>query len=439
MTFLFFVLITYAQEDTLWSILGMGTKKSETEIQPPTTAELLSIFDSKKLSIPISYEDSVVEWIDKWKGSHNRGFRNWFQEAGKYDALITGQLRKNNIPTDLFFLAMIESGFDSNAVSSAQAVGIWQFIPATGKAYGLRIDGVIDERRDPVRSTEAAIEHLKDLKLELGYWHIAMAAYNAGTGLIQDAIIRHNTANYWYLSEQEALPQETREYVPKILAAAILSKDPQLFGVSLPTPKTPIELTVVSFTATKSTSLTTLAEYAGVELEVFQNWNPHILSSYIPRSTEEIRVYLSPSARTRFVQQTMQNKSKDDGYNARLSDEELALQNPPTLDLSVHAQKHIVQEGETLQAIAQKYGLTQRDIIKWNDLDDLEVKTGTVLSLLPPAPKKWTKHTVQRLETLLSIAEKYGCKKEEIMKWNALEEERVPTGTILFIKEPQSK
>ena len=431
MLLLLLSMLSIAQEDTLWSIFGGSTKTEEQEEAPPTTAELLSLFDTKSLSIPLSYEPLVIEWIDKFKGSKSRGFRSWVKRSGRFETEIRAMLKKNNLPTDLFYLAMIESGFDPIAESSAKAAGIWQFIPETGKAYGLRIDGVIDERKDPVRATQAAIEHLKDLKLELGYWHIAMAAYNAGTGLVQDAIIRHNTANYWYLCNQNALPNETKNYVPKIIAAAVLSKAPDLFGIKLPKKEKPESRTMVPFTPRKSTSIATLSEYAQISVEEFKEWNPHIIGIFLPRSQKSVRIYLPPSARTSFVQKTKANEPEQIGYNARKPS-----QNKDTdqQNILIHTQKYQVQQGETLKEISERYKISVRDLIRWNNLDNLDVQAGTTLSLIAPTQKKWIQHTVKKKETLKSIAKDYKCSIEELKKWNALEIDRIPTGTVLYIK-----
>lgn len=431
MLLLLLSMLSNAQEDTLWSIFGGSTNKEEQEEAPPTTAELLSLFDTKSLSIPLSYEPLVIEWIDKFKGSKNRGFRSWVKRSGRYEVQIRAMLKKNNLPQDLFYLAMIESGFNPIAESSAKAAGIWQFIPETGRAYGLRIDGVIDERKDPVRATQAAIEHLKDLKLELGYWHIAMAAYNAGTGLVQDAIIRHNTANYWYLCNQNALPDETKNYVPQIIAAAVLSKAPDLFGIKLPKKEKPKSQTMVPFTPRKSTSIATLSEYAQISVEEFKKWNPHIIGVFLPRSQKSVRIYLPPSSRTSFVQKTKANEPEQIGYNARKTTQRKDAEQQNIL---IHAQKYKVQQGDTLKEISERYNIAVRDLIRWNNLDNLEVQEGTTLSLIAPTKKKWIQHTVKKKETLKSIAKDYSCSVEDIKKWNALEVDRIPTGTVLYIK-----
>ena len=130
---------------------------------------------------------------------------------------------------------MIESGFNPTAVSSAGAAGLWQFMPATARRYGLVVNADIDERMDPIKSTRAAVRLLKRLRLDLGYWHVALAAYNAGPRTVSDSMRKHGTASFWTLADEGSLPVETQDYVPKLLAAMILDKHPERFDL----PKSP--------------------------------------------------------------------------------------------------------------------------------------------------------------------------------------------------------
>jgi len=258
-----------------------------------------------------------------------------------------------------------------------------------------------------------------------------MAAYNAGTGLIQDAIIRHNTANYWYLCNQKALPDETQNYVPQIIAAAVLAKAPDLFGIKLPKKDKPRSKTMVPFTPKKSTSIATLSEYAQISVEEFQEWNPHITGVFLPRSQDSVRIYLPPSSRTSFVQKTKANEQVQVGYNARKT---VKTKEREQKDILIHTQKYKVGKGETLTEISERYNISVPDLIRWNNLDNLNVEAGTTLSLIAPTKKKWVQHTVKKKETLKTIAKDYNCTIEEIKKWNALEIDRIPTGTVLYIK-----
>ena len=194
-----------------------------------------------QFDLPIEYTPQVVYWL-RWFLERNRwGFQLWMKRSGAYKALITSELRKAGLPEDLFYVAMIESGFYSTAKSQAEAVGVWQFIPTTGRTYGLQIDNFIDERQDPYRSTLAAISYLEKLYRDFGYWPLAISAYNCGESRMHSAIKTHNTVYYWNLLELGALPDETMEYLPKIYAAAILDKNNELFGIPRLKADNPIE------------------------------------------------------------------------------------------------------------------------------------------------------------------------------------------------------
>ena len=174
--------------------------------------------------VPIDNNDRVVSKVRYLRGEGRDTYAVWLARSVKYDSLIRRTLRANGLPEDLFFVAMIESGFDPRAQSKAKAVGMWQFIPSTGQMEGLKTGRRHDERHDPVKSTQAAARHLKRLYGELGDWRLALAAYNAGLGRVEQAIARAGSRDFWRLD----LPEETENYVPLFMAAVVLSKDPHL-------------------------------------------------------------------------------------------------------------------------------------------------------------------------------------------------------------------
>lgn len=157
-------------------------------------------------------------------------FSIWLERSGKYLDLMKEILKGKNIPEDIAFLPLIESGFNPNAYSVARAVGPWQFIASTGRRYGLKIDWWTDERKDPVKSTEAAASYLNDLYGMFGSWNLAMAAYNAGEGKILKALNRSKSDDYWALLNTRYIGNETKEYVPRFIAARLIANDPQTYG-----------------------------------------------------------------------------------------------------------------------------------------------------------------------------------------------------------------
>lgn len=179
---------------------------------------------------PITVNSRVNYWVDYFTGRGRKHFVKYLERSEYFIPYIVPLLKQNNMPEDLVYLAMIESGFNNFARSHAKAVGPWQFISATGKRYGLMVNWWVDERRDIRKSTLAAVEYLKDLYAMFGSWELAAAAYNAGEAKIGRAIQRYGTKDFWTITRQKFLRPETRDYVPKIIAAALVAKNRELFG-----------------------------------------------------------------------------------------------------------------------------------------------------------------------------------------------------------------
>jgi membrane-bound lytic murein transglycosylase D len=207
-------------------------------------------------------------------------FESWLKRSGRYQELIEGELRERSLPEDLIWVAMIESGFDPRARSPAGAVGLWQFMPATGAVYGLAQSRFVDQRKNPMLATRAASHHLRDLYLRFGAWDLALAAYNMGYEQLLDAIDRYGTTDFNELSRQEAIPRETAAYVPKIMAAAIVANNLERFGfdkVALTRPESVGELAVPA-----GTKLKIIARAAGVGSKELRALNPDLLTDRIP-------------------------------------------------------------------------------------------------------------------------------------------------------------
>ena len=177
--------------------------------------------------IPVVLNDKVQKYINYYQNRGRKTFTRWLEKSGKYIPMMTEILRQKDLPSDLVYLAMIESGFNVKARSPMGAVGPWQFIRSTGRKYGLTINGWIDERMNPEKSTVAAANYLRDLYNMFESWELAAAGYNAGEHRVQRAIDRYNNDDFWEMSRtRKALPRETREYVPKIVAALVIVKNP---------------------------------------------------------------------------------------------------------------------------------------------------------------------------------------------------------------------
>lgn len=250
--------------------------------------------------LPVTYNKKVSHWVHIYQTSGQKWFREWLSRSSKYMPFIQAELRHANMPTDLAFMVMIESGFSAQAVSHAEAVGPWQFIGPTGSRYGLQKNWWLDERRDLKKSTLAAIRYMKDLREEFGSWYLVAASYNMGENGLRRQIKKYKTKDYWTLVQLGALPIETQEYVPKILAAMLITKAPNLYGFRDLTRMDPLDYEVVSVAG--GTDLDSIADHLGVTRKALKDLNAELVLGYIPRQVERhfIRV---PKGAARMVAQ----------------------------------------------------------------------------------------------------------------------------------------
>lgn len=233
--------------------------------------------------LPVTYNKKVAWWISYFQTRGKKFFRNWLEKSTKYMPLLQNELKKAGLPTDLAYMVMIESGFSSDAVSTASAVGPWQFIESTGKSYGLKKNWWLDERRDIKKSTLAAIKYLKDLKREFGSWYLVAASYNMGENGLRRQITKYRTTDYWELVKYKALPQETQDYVPKILAALMIAKAPNLYGFRDIDSQYPLQYEVTW--ASSGTDLENLADYLNITHKAIKELNSELLLGYVPKQT----------------------------------------------------------------------------------------------------------------------------------------------------------
>lgn len=257
--------------------------------------------------LPVTYNKKVSKWIQYYQTRGQKWFREWLSRSSKYMPFIQTELQQAGLPTDLAYMVMIESGFSPYAVSDSEAVGPWQFIEPTGNRYGLRKNWWLDERRDLKKSTLAAIRYLKDLHSEFGSWYLVAASYNMGETGLRRQIARYNSKDYWTLVKVNALPAETQEYVPKILAAMLIAKAPNLYGFRDLEQLDPLDYEVVSVPG--GTDLNVIADHLGVTRKSLRDLNAELILGYIPRQIDKhfIRV---PKGATRMVTEFVDGKSR---------------------------------------------------------------------------------------------------------------------------------
>jgi len=234
--------------------------------------------------------DEVKKWMNYFTHSGRKTFATYLERGQVYRPMIESILEQNNLPKSLYYLALIESGFSTHAASSRQAVGVWQFIAASGQRYGLQVDSYVDERRDPIRATWAATRYLKDLHNVFQSWFLAFSAYDTGEGRVLSAIMRKKTRNFWQLARSGVWVKETQEYAPKFLAAAILGENAQEFGFYVPQ-KAPYP-TVKSVLLPTRLPLHHIAQEGNISLEQLQAVNPHILVGSLPPTGSSYAIWI---------------------------------------------------------------------------------------------------------------------------------------------------
>jgi len=290
-------------------------------------------------------------------------FSLWLSRSGKYLELMQGILKENGIPEEIVFLPLIESGFNPYAYSPARAAGYWQFIASTAKRYGLEINWWRDERRDPVKSTEAAANYLKDLYDMFGSWNLAMAAYNAGEGKILKALNRTKTDDYWSLLNTRYIKRETKDYVPKFIAASLIANSPQNFGFEDLEYHPPLNYDEV--TIESPVDLEVIAECTETTEEVIRGLNP------------ELRRWCTPPDVPEYVLKIPEGKK--DLFLKNLS------QIPEEERFSIDIYK--VKKGDTLKSISKKEGVPVQVILDLNSMEKIIPPRAGVKIYLPPKGK----------------------------------------------------
>jgi membrane-bound lytic murein transglycosylase D len=292
--------------------------------------------------IPMVLNDQVVRYVEYFSHPHKEFFAASLARSGRYVETFQDVFEQAGIPKDLVFMAHVESAFKTNAYSRAKAKGIFQFIAGTGRRYGLRIDSWVDERSDPQKSAHAAAAYLKDLYGMFGDWYLALAAYNAGEGKIQRSLAQTRKSDFWSLASTRSLRAETRNYVPAILAATLIAKQPRKFGFDVE-PESAFVSDVVSIEG--QTDLRILARIADIDPETLRQMNPQLRRGVTPPSGS-IDVHVPK------------------GFGAAVERAYAAL---PAADRLVLA-RHEVAKGESLSAIAHRYGVTSVAISNANRL-----------------------------------------------------------------------
>ena len=391
-------------------------------VDPNIMAKAEAEIKTTKSDLPLVLNDQVAMFINYFSSPRGRAtLEHGWARSGRYRDMISRILQQEGVPQDLIYLAQAESGFQPLALSRAGARGMWQFMAGSGALYGLERNWWVDERQDPEKATLAAARHLKDLYRQFGDWYLAMAAYNSGASTVQHAVERTGYADFWELYRRGVLPQETRNYVPIILAETIMLKNPDTYGLGHVAAEPPQQMDQV--TITYPVDLRLVAECVDTSVDKLQELNPSLLRMTTPKDQGFI-LNLPVGSRERY---------------------ETAIAAIPA-DMRTWWRYHQVEYGESLGSISRKYHTSSSSIAEANNLTSEEVSVGSKL-IIPIAPGKQTGETVaysshathykiRKGDTVDSVADDFEVPADKLRKWNHLRGTALVPGRTLLIYKP---
>ncbi len=395
-------------------------EKAIVNVEPRYVGDPLSEKDieliNKLGSVPVKSHKHVKKWLDYFQGRGKRHMERYLQRSTRYLPLMKQILKEEGVPEDLVYIALIESGFNAKAYSPAAAVGYWQFIRPTGKRYNLKITRLMDERKDVVASTRAAANYFKSLYNIFGNWYLSMASYNTGENRVMRAIMRLQTRDFFEIIDRRRLPRETRNYVPKFLAAKLIGYYPRRFGFSNIDYQD--EISFDTITVNHGVSLSQIGTKVGVPHERMKKLNPAYLSDYVPFYKDHPTYVRVPKG---LGEQTV----------AILDD---VKSNPPKY-VAGAGFTYRVRRGDTLSHIARRHGTSIRKLRSANGLSRRSIlrigqrlripsryvrvsSSGSTSSNRVAA--KGDKYRVRRGDTLTHIARRHGASVSQIRSANGL-------------------
>lgn len=367
---------------------------------------------------PITINAEVEFFLDRFQNSQPKMFRRWLERSGRYVPMIEEELAKAGMPLDLAYLPMIESGYRLTAYSRARAVGPWQFIRGTGKRHGLAINNYVDERRDPIKATKAAIKYLSKLYEEFNSWELATAGYNAGEGRIRKAIRKTGSTDFWVLAKSKHLKKETKYYVPKLAAAIIIARNPEKYGFSDIAYDEPLAFETIK--VPRWTTMQAISVAANEPLEDIRNLNRQLRRAITPPGSKYYTIKVP------------------------VGKKELTTERLPRVKAIVTTgyKTHTIRRGDTVSRICRKYNINKKTLLQANNLRSTELKAGKRLRIpyrttahklvskkdmmtaqLSPAdalPENLLIHKVQPGETISELSRRYNAPVHMIAAWNGL-------------------
>ena len=437
---------TESEPASIDTLLSLPAAEADATPAPEVASVVRGDLATTAHDIPIPLNDRVLRFVELFQGRLRGFLTEGLTRGAVYLPMVQTVFREEGLPLDLGFVPLVESAFKVSALSRASARGVWQFMRGTGKENGLSHDWYIDERADPEKATRAAAKYLKTLHNMFGDWHLALASYNGGPGRVQRAIKRSGLDDFWDLTATSRhLPRETRDYVPMILAAAIIARNPAQYGFEVPA-ALPFASDVL--TVSRPVDLRRVAEWAGVPADEIRALNPELRRWTTPIRAREYQLRVPVGSLSSVV----------DGYTSASPDDAASLQ------------WYTVKKGESLPTIARRLRVSRTDLAEANYLSaKARVLPGQRL-VVPRAPSAAllasrgssaagdtvamtstpdtragrttgaeraepvrTVYRVRQGDTLYAIARRHGVSVDDLRKWNRLKGSALSIGDRLEI------
>ncbi len=379
-------------------------------------AQLNAELKTTQSDFPLVVNDYVAGFISYFSNSqtgHAHLLRS-LERAGKYKEMISRILREEGVPQDLIYLAVAESGFQPQAMNARSgAGGMWQFMPFAG-AYGLTRNGWVDERFDPEKSSRAYARYIKSLYNQFGDWYLAMAAYDWGPGYVQRAVMKTGYADFWELYRRGVLPGETKNYVPGIIAAIIMAKNPERYGLDKLNPAPPVIADTV--TIDYAIDLHLVADLTNAQLPEIVALNPSLLRMSTPQDLS-FDLHIPPGTKDAFLER-VKEIPEDKRSSWRF---------------------HVVKAGESLDAISSGLHARASEIAEVNEIkpgESVEEGDELVIPVTAAASGRSQHYTVRAGDTLITVADRFGVSVEDLRSWNHLTSNGVRPGRTLTVVAP---